>query len=719
MLAAALLTAAAHAQTVATSWTPLQLPNLALWLDGSDAVTLFQDTAGTQPIANNGLVARWNDKSGNSLNFTQSTSANRPTYNSSSINARGAATFDGSTSFMTAGDRLDLGTASLTVMTVIQYANTTQSASIITKSRYAATPGRWGLYRIKDNSSFFAANSAQYHGASTPSGVVLNTAAELDTSACLLGFDWARTGTTSQTLYNNGSIAISSSGYAEDSTPYNSTDQLWIGAYQGTTGTTPATTDSYLNGKIAEVVIISTHLSTAERQALEGYLAWKWGTQAKLPLDHLFKTAPPNNTPPLIVALNPINGATSVTSYANLSATFDKNIQKAVGSISIKKTVDDSVIATLDVATSSGITVSGATLTIDPTIALPGLTGLYVVIDSGAIKDLSGNAFTGISDSSSWSFITAAADTTPPVIATLNSPPTGSTGVSGSASLDFSFNEPVMKGAGNIVIRSSSDGSAVDTIDVTAANVMVNGAQVTILPNVILPTAGGVYVEMDAGTFLDISGNPFGGIISASDWSFSTALKLAIAPNAPNSVLQLSWPSWAGQSYHLRSSPDLMRWHLLQSNIPATPPINTLNINPDETKMFYTAEAAPPPFGNASFEFPMADGFLSSIAPRGWTEWDPGNVGNVGTWNPLPAVLTGIPDGANIAAIYHGNSIPQQAYGIFQAMGQNYTPDTDYQISVEVGHSAIHAWPGYRIELWAGTTKIAEDDNSLTPAANT
>ena len=719
MLAAALLIASWHAQTVSASWTPLQLPNLALWLDGSDAATLYQDTAGTQPITNNGAVARWNDKSGNSRNFTQSTSASRPTYVASSINARGAATFNGSTSFMTAGDRLDVGTANLTVMTVIQHANTTQSASIIAKSRYAAAAGRWGLYRIKDTSSFFAANSSQYYGASTPSRYVLNTAADVDTSARLIGFDWVRTGTTSQTLYNNGSILNSVSGHATDSTPYDSTDELWIGAYQGTTGTIPATTDSYLNGKIAEVVITATDLSTTERQALEGYLAWKWGTQAKLPLDHLFKNAPPDTTPPSIVARSPINGATSVTSYTNLSATFDKNIQKGRGTIAIRKFVDDSVVATFDIATSSRITVSGSTLTIDPANALPGLTGHYVVIDSGAIKDLLGNSYAGTSDSGSWNFTTGAADTIPPSVATLDSPPAGSTDVSGSASLVLSFDEPITKGAGNIVIRSSSDGSVVDTINVTAANVIVNGAQVTILPNVILPVAGGVYVEMDAGTFLDISGNPFGGISSASDWSFSTAPKLAIAPNQPDSVFQLSWPSSAGQNYNLRSSPNLMRWDLLQGNIPATPPINILNINPDEMKMFYTAEAAPPPFGNASFEFPMADGFLSSVAPRGWTEWDPGNVGNVGTWNPLSSDYSSIPDGENIAAIYHGTSIPQQAYGIFQAVGQNYAQNTDYQISVEVGRSATHAWPGYRIELWAGTTKIAEDDNSLTPAANT
>ena len=54
--------------------------NLKLWLDASDASTLFQDAAGTTPATNGDPVGLWKDKSGNSKDVTQATAGSRPTY---------------------------------------------------------------------------------------------------------------------------------------------------------------------------------------------------------------------------------------------------------------------------------------------------------------------------------------------------------------------------------------------------------------------------------------------------------------------------------------------------------------------------------------------------------------------------------------------------------------------------------------------------------------
>lgn len=52
-----------------------------VWLDPNDITTLFQDTAGTDPVTAPGqTVARINDKSGNGNNATQATAASRPAY---------------------------------------------------------------------------------------------------------------------------------------------------------------------------------------------------------------------------------------------------------------------------------------------------------------------------------------------------------------------------------------------------------------------------------------------------------------------------------------------------------------------------------------------------------------------------------------------------------------------------------------------------------------
>ena len=131
----------------AQAWTPASLPNLALWLDGSDTGTLFLDTGATQAITNNGAVARWNDKSGNGRNFTQATGANRPTFVASSINGKGAVTFNGTAGHMSAGDTLDLRTGSLGIMAAVKYNTGTTSGIIIAKSLYGPGTGRYYMGR--------------------------------------------------------------------------------------------------------------------------------------------------------------------------------------------------------------------------------------------------------------------------------------------------------------------------------------------------------------------------------------------------------------------------------------------------------------------------------------------------------------------------------------------------------------------------------------------
>jgi hypothetical protein len=51
----------------------------ALWLDAADSNTLYDATSGGSLVAADGLVARWEDKSGNARHATQATSTERPT----------------------------------------------------------------------------------------------------------------------------------------------------------------------------------------------------------------------------------------------------------------------------------------------------------------------------------------------------------------------------------------------------------------------------------------------------------------------------------------------------------------------------------------------------------------------------------------------------------------------------------------------------------------
>lgn len=50
---------------------------------------------------------------------------------------------------------------------------------------------------------------------------------------------------------------------------------------------------NYFDGQIAEVIICNSFLTTTDRQNVEGYLAWKWGLQASLPVGHPWVDSPP------------------------------------------------------------------------------------------------------------------------------------------------------------------------------------------------------------------------------------------------------------------------------------------------------------------------------------------------------------------------------------------------------------------------------------------
>jgi hypothetical protein len=49
----------------------------------------------------------------------------------------------------------------------------------------------------------------------------------------------------------------------------------------------------YSTFNLKEVIVYNVALTIPQRQQVEGYLAWKWGLQASLPGDHLYKTAAP------------------------------------------------------------------------------------------------------------------------------------------------------------------------------------------------------------------------------------------------------------------------------------------------------------------------------------------------------------------------------------------------------------------------------------------
>ena len=74
----------------------------------------------------------------------------------------------------------------------------------------------------------------------------------------------------------------------------------------------------FFDGSISEVIVYNTDLSkdTYRLQLMEGYLAWKWGVQKKLPVTHMYKSVAPTDlvsaTPSPITSYN----VTNITDYS-------------------------------------------------------------------------------------------------------------------------------------------------------------------------------------------------------------------------------------------------------------------------------------------------------------------------------------------------------------------------------------------------------------------
>ena len=113
-------------------------------------------------------------------------------------------------------------------------------------------------------------------------------------------------------------------------------------------------------------------------------------------------------TPPTASSFTPADNAIGVAVGANLVVNFSEAIQKGTGNLVIKKLSDNSVVETIAV-TAANVTVSGTQLTINPTADLGQGTDYYVEIANGAIKDIAGNNYAGITGNSTWNFTTATA----------------------------------------------------------------------------------------------------------------------------------------------------------------------------------------------------------------------------------------------------------------------------------------------------------------------
>lgn len=217
-------------------WTPAALgSSLALWLDASDPSTILSlDTVN---------VVAWSDKSPSSLGIGQETETDQPNYSETGLNGRPTIVFSGTEWF----EPVSLALPSFSVMMV-------ESTSQNSAASYYPIGFTAGATGISVGGTASSQKVDLFNGTTsllTPQNSVLNAPAIVFAGSGGAGRQVSINGNTPTTDASSQSVSQVSIGRRGDaSAPF--------------------------FGAISEIVMTNNLLSTAARQRLEGYLAWKW-----------------------------------------------------------------------------------------------------------------------------------------------------------------------------------------------------------------------------------------------------------------------------------------------------------------------------------------------------------------------------------------------------------------------------------------------------------
>lgn len=212
----------------------------------------------------------------------------------------------------------------------------------------------------------------------------------------------------------------------------------------------------------------------------------------------------------------PADGAAGVAVNSNIVITFTEAIQRGTGSL-VLKTASGVTVETFDAATSSRLSISGSTLTIDPTSALTNGTQYILTLASGTIKDLTGNGFAG---TTGYDFTTVADTVAPTVVITDNLAGTAKL-TTAAVTYTLAFSEAVT-------------GLAVDDFIVSKGSVSSISGSGSAWTVEVIPaqgvSSGTIGLTLAAGAVTDAAGN---GNAVASDTSQAID---TVAPVAPQLV---------------------------------------------------------------------------------------------------------------------------------------------------------------------------------------
>ncbi len=174
-------------------------------------------------------------------------------------------------------------------------------------------------------------------------------------------------------------------------------------------------------------------------------------------------------TAPTLLSSTPADDADDVALSSVLSLTFDGGIKLGSGGIRLVNANNPGDSRDIDVeAPGNQLSINsngdGTVLTINPSADLVSDSAYHLEIDAGAITDLAGNAYAGISDTAALNFVTGAApDITAPTVTSVSVPAADSYGLGDTLEFVVQFNEPVTLSVGSSGTLDSSLGFTLDS----------------------------------------------------------------------------------------------------------------------------------------------------------------------------------------------------------------------------------------------------------------
>jgi hypothetical protein len=241
-----------------SNFTPASVTGLQLWLDASDASSLYDATSGGSLVAADGAVARWQDKSGNARHATQATSGSRPLCRTAVKNGMAALEFNGTSNYLDISSTLSF--SEYTVFVVAKRSTVSGSAGILSSDNGAGT-------RSSQCCRVSGANIESISFSSTTGGTVVTATSSATVSANEWFTAAVTQSSTTLSIYKNGTSVAS------------------VSATHHSTAVSPTVgrllknlSDSFMwDGNIAEIIFYSNALSDTSRAAVSSYLIQKWG----------------------------------------------------------------------------------------------------------------------------------------------------------------------------------------------------------------------------------------------------------------------------------------------------------------------------------------------------------------------------------------------------------------------------------------------------------